>query len=94
MKDLVNYRFLEPLDDDTWKYFKYTFKEYWQSSDGAPDLHIVEGLLIEKDKVKDLPSNLSFNTYEISDRFTDKDDFITTFWDGDVDDGDFIYEEI
>lgn len=93
MSNLINYRFLVPNDEKTKKYFKYTFKENWQSSDGSPFCHIDEGLLLEISLIKSFPEGLSFETYEISDRFIDTSDFITAFWDGDCEDDDFIYEE-
>jgi len=93
MNDIINYRFLVPLNEDTADFFTKTFIESWYTSDGSPFCGIYEGLLIKRNDILNLPKKLDYDIYEISDRFLDTDDFVSDFLDGDCEDNDFIYEK-
>lgn len=92
--DILNYRFLIPLNDEVHDWLNENFHDSYQSSDGSPVLskHLEEGWLISKEQFKDIPSPILEDVlvYEINDRFLDVDDFIEAYWDGDVEDEDFI----
>lgn len=92
--DILNYRFLVPIDEDTENFFKKTFPNQWNTSDGSPFCKIDKGLLFNRNHIENLPKKCKYNIYEISDRFLDTKDFISAFWDGDVEDDDFIFEEV
>ena len=87
--DILNYRFLVPIDEDTENFFKKTFIDSYFISDGSPFCSIDKGALIRKEKLKELPSTLSYTIYKITN-FSDIDDFITAFVDGDCENDDFI----
>ena len=94
--DIVDYRFVVPNCAASKKYFDEHFHDKWQSSDGGPfNTKIIEGYLLSKDdfrkiNTKDIDVPLTCDVYEINDKFIDDDTFITAFWDGDVEDDDFI----
>jgi len=92
--DILNYRFLVPLNEDTENFFKKTFPKQWNTSDGSPFCKIDKGLLFNRNHIENLPKRLKYNIYEISDRFLDIQDFISAFPYGDVEDNDFIFEEV
>lgn len=93
-KDLINYRFLVPRDNYTKDYLEDNYRDSWNTSDGSPFCSIDEGALFPLDLIKELPEYLKFDIYEISDRFIDTSDFITAFWDGDVENDDFIIDGV
>ena len=92
--DILNYRFIVPITRAAEEFFNKFYKDKKQSSDGSPFCKIDEGYLFTRDEVDILDNGEKYKIFEISDRFVDKDDFITAFWDGDVEDEDFILVEI
>lgn len=93
MNDIVNFRFLVPLNTQTEIFLQTNIPECYYSSDGSPFCKIYEGFLVKKNDVRKLPHYLNFEVYEISDRFLDTSDFLSDFLDGDCEDDDFILED-
>lgn len=88
--DIANYRFVVPESYEAEMFLAKYHRDKWQSSDGGPDCSIVEGYLFDTQDLENINIPSDYIVYEISDKFIDKDDFITAYWDGDVEDDDFI----
>ena len=88
------YRFIIPIKEEAVKFLKEHFNEEHQSTDGSPFLNkrFYEGYLLSYEQYNDIPSYITEYVliYKINDRFIDKEDFISSYWDGDVEDDDFI----
>lgn len=88
--DILNYRFVVPKTIEAQRFLYKYHRDKWQSSDGGPDCTIVEGYLFDIQDLENINIPSDYTVYEISDRFLDTQDFITAYWDGDVEDDDFI----
>lgn len=90
-KDLLNYRFIVPYDEDGKKFLNKKFKDKKQSSDGSPFCTFNEGWILSNEELESIDKDsIKLRVYEIRDNFCDIDDFISAFLDGDVEDDDFI----
>lgn len=89
MRDLDKYRFIRPLNDDAYDWLNEHFKEAHETSDGSPFCSIDEGWLLEAKDYKTIPYDIEVNVYKLNERFENKEDFVTQFWDGDVENDDF-----
>ncbi len=90
MRDLDNYRFIVPFNNDAHDWLKKHFKDAWQTSDGSPFCNIDEGWLLEAKDYKTIPYDVEVDVYKLNERFENKEDFITQFWDGDIENDDFV----
>lgn len=90
-KDLINYRFIIPYNENSKEYLDKNFPDKKQTSDGSPFCIFDEGWVLSKEELESINTDtVKLRIYEINDNFLDIDDFITAFWDGDVEDDDFI----
>lgn len=98
MSDLVEYVFLTTNDKKTKDWMMKHYKKDFQTSDGSPDCNIDEGWLLPISTYELIPTydgfDFKLDVYSLSDRFESKEDFLTQFWDGDVEDDDFIEEDL
>ena len=90
MRDLDKYRFIIPLTDNAYDWLTEHFKESHQTSDGSPFCGIDDGWLLESKDYKTIPYDVEIDVFKLNERFENKDDFITQFWDGDIENDDFI----
>ena len=91
MGDLDNYRFIVPLNSEAEDYLDKYYKTDRIDGDGSPFCEIDYGWLLDREIIKKLP-NINITLYKINDRFLDRTDFFTSFFDGDCEDDDFILD--
>lgn len=93
MKDLNNYKFIVPRNKEAKKYLLEKLdKKSLIIGDGSPFCGIYYGWLIPNEELVKL-NDIKVKIYSISDRFSDIDDFVTSFMDGDIENDDFIFNK-
>lgn len=89
MRPISEYYFVVPRNN---KFRDYMYERYIneETSDGSPFCKLTHGYLVTADQMENVTNDMWFEAYKIkSDRFSDKDDFVQCFWDGDCTDDDF-----
>lgn len=92
MNELDNYAFIIYSTKSAKDFLNDYYKESFYSTDGSPFLSkkFYEGYLLSKVEYYPISSEPGISIYKINDRFIDKEDFISSYLDGDVEDDDFI----
>lgn len=78
---------LYPVTNDGKKFLNNMYGEYYETADTGP---YNEGYIVDKFEIPEYLEN-DIDIYEIDNRYTDRDDIITSFWDGDMTDDEFKY---
>ena len=89
-----DYRFLIPSINEAEDWLDKYFKDCFETSDGSPFCYINEGYLLDSDQFESIPKYIlsEILVYRLNERFEDKNDFVSQFWDGDTSDEDFERE--